>query len=170
MKIFFSLKQMGFVVPSQQASNIFWHLVTCLNAICVLISGLHKLLPQRESHRRLYSCRFVQLFPSLWKYSDMFCWIFALCCHWFFFFLFEFQMIRIFHLVGKENVLPVHTLISPDVRLRWKEEEMLIRNRKISMTKWGGGNAESGRSHFSPTLCTEQALCLFGSGDKSSFM
>lgn len=47
MKILFSLKQMGFVVSSQQASNIFWHLVTCLNAICVLISGLHKLLLQK---------------------------------------------------------------------------------------------------------------------------
>ena len=37
MKILFSQKQMGIVVSSQQASNIFWHLVTCLNAICVLI-------------------------------------------------------------------------------------------------------------------------------------
>lgn len=36
---------MGIVVCSRQVSNIFWHGVTRLNAICVLISSLQQLCP-----------------------------------------------------------------------------------------------------------------------------
>lgn len=39
---------MGIVVSSRQASNIFWHSVTCLNAICVLISSLQRPQPQER--------------------------------------------------------------------------------------------------------------------------
>lgn len=39
---------MGIVVSSRQASNIFWHSVTRLNAICVLISSLQPPRPLEE--------------------------------------------------------------------------------------------------------------------------
>lgn len=40
--------------------------------------------------------------------------------------------------------------------------------KKGNKKQKGFVNEQSGRSNF--LLCTEQALCLFGSGDKSSFM
>lgn len=55
MKILFSHKLMGIVVSSQQASNIFWHSVTCLNAICVLISSLQRPWPLEKRGVRWFS-------------------------------------------------------------------------------------------------------------------
>lgn len=46
---------MGIVVSSRQASNIFWHGVTCLNAICVLISSLQRPWPLEERGVRWFS-------------------------------------------------------------------------------------------------------------------
>lgn len=60
MKILFSHKLMGIVVSSRQASNIFWHSVTRLNAICVLISSLQPPRPLEERGVRWFS-----LFHSL---------------------------------------------------------------------------------------------------------
>ncbi len=46
---------MGIVVSSRQASNIFWHSVTRLNAICVLISSLQRLWPLEKRGVRWFS-------------------------------------------------------------------------------------------------------------------
>lgn len=46
---------MGIVVSSRQASNIFWHGVTCLNAICVLISSLQQPRPLERKGVRWFS-------------------------------------------------------------------------------------------------------------------
>lgn len=43
------------VVSSWQASNIIWHLLTRLNAICVLISSLQQLRPQESWGVRWFS-------------------------------------------------------------------------------------------------------------------
>lgn len=55
MKILFSHKLMGIVVSSRQTSNNFWHSVTCLNAICVLISSLQRPWPLEEKGVRWFS-------------------------------------------------------------------------------------------------------------------
>lgn len=65
MKILFSHKLIGIVVSSWQASNIFWHSVTCLNAICVLISSLQQLCPLEKRGVRWFSFfHFMALFHS----------------------------------------------------------------------------------------------------------
>lgn len=46
---------MGIVVSSRQACNIFWHSVTRLNAICVLISSLQRLRPLEKRGVRWFS-------------------------------------------------------------------------------------------------------------------
>lgn len=46
---------MGIVVSSRQASNILWHSVTCLNAICVLISSLQPPWPLEKRGVRWFS-------------------------------------------------------------------------------------------------------------------
>lgn len=46
---------MGIVVSSRQASNIFWHSVTRLNAICVLISSLQRPWPLEKRGVRWFS-------------------------------------------------------------------------------------------------------------------
>lgn len=46
---------MGIVVSSRQACNIFWHSVTHLNAICVLISSLQRLRPPEKRGVRWFS-------------------------------------------------------------------------------------------------------------------
>lgn len=58
---------MGIVVSSRQASNIFWHSVTCLNAICVLISSLQQPWPLEKKRCEL-------IFPSLFP-----CLVFFIC-------------------------------------------------------------------------------------------
>lgn len=55
MKTLFSPKLMGIVVSSWQTSNITWHSVTRLNAICVLISSLQHLWPQENTGARWFS-------------------------------------------------------------------------------------------------------------------
>lgn len=46
---------MGIVVSSRQASNIFWHSMTRLNAICVLISSLQQPWPLEKRGVRWFS-------------------------------------------------------------------------------------------------------------------
>lgn len=65
MKILFSHTLMGIVVSSRQTSNISWHGVTRLNAICVLISSLQHLWPRENRGVRWFSFfHSLALFPG----------------------------------------------------------------------------------------------------------
>lgn len=134
---------MGIVVSSQQASNIFWHLVTCLNAICVLISSLHQLLP----HEREQASFFLYLKPSYClgkqrKYSFLRALISVcplLSLHFFF------KCLEISGNNGTDKYLFIHTLLSPGVRLRWKLREP---DKNGGISKKEATNEQSGRSNF----------------------
>lgn len=136
---------MGIVVSSQQASNIFWHLVTCLNAICVLISSLHQLLPhEREQASSFSSTGFWSLgycFGIQRKYSFLKALI-AVCpllsLHFF-------KCLEISGNNGTDKYLFIHTLLSPGVRLRWKLREP---DKNGGISKKEATNEQSGRSNF----------------------
>lgn len=145
---------MGIVVSSQQASNIFWHLVTCLNAICVLISRLHQLLPQEKE---LPLCLSLTLSvslsppPPLWclyyctgrKYSSLRALI-TVCP------LLSVHFFKCFEISGNngtDKYLFIHTLLSPGVRLRWKLREL---DKNSGISKKEATNEQSGRSNFFP--------------------
>lgn len=141
MKILFSQKQMGIVVSSQQASNIFWHLVTCLNAICVLISRLQQLLPWELPLSFSFLCCLHFSVVGKGKYSPLRALI-AVCP------LLSLHFFKFLEISGNnatDKYLFIHTLLSPGVRLRWKLRG-LDKNSGISRKE--ATNEQSGRSNF----------------------
>lgn len=135
---------MGIVVSSQQASNIFWHLVTCLNAICVLISSLHQLLPHERGQASFFLYLNSQLLP--WQAKKVFlsqssdiCMPFTVIAFFFF------KCLEISGNNGTDKYLFIHTLLSPGVRLRWKLREP---DKNGGISKKEATNEQSGRSNF----------------------
>lgn len=135
---------MGIVVSSQQASNIFWHLVTCLNAICVLISSLHQLLPHEREQ--------ASFFPSTWSPSyclgkqRSYSFLRALIsvCPFLSLHFFS-RCLEISGNNGTDKYLFIHTLLSPAVRLRWKLRKP---DKNGGISKKEATNEQSGRSNF----------------------
>lgn len=143
---------MGIVVSSQQASNIFWHLVTCLNAICVLISRLHQLLPQEKEKESCLSAPsplslfFFSLMPRLVHWQKVFL-LRALTTVCPLLSLHFFKCLEISGNNGTDKYLFIHTLLSPGVRLRWKLREL---DKNSGISKKEATNEQSGRSNFFP--------------------